>query len=215
MKARKVIAREFLILVAHGALFVLGYMATYPVDFIDKRIKESAVKELERYILEKGDSAELLLKPFKAKEERRIWFYQQMEKYEATGNYSNSNELWQRVETLNKSDSIIQNWQGRWSPSLTNVLKEVGFADAVSFNTFIESNSYTQEEIDSRARVKTLTDQIDEIYSKKSFQVHYDMDMDERLDFSLICLIVVGAFAYPVRYLIYAIRWSIATLREK
>ena len=212
LSRKKIIAREFLILLTCVLASTIAFLGTYPYNgAIDSRITKME-KEIEP-LKSKADS---LTDKISVKQEKQEWFFNEnVDRYGPDIGYATYTDLWNRLEEVQKADSIVYKWNNLWSSDLIKIIKEIGFKDGKEFNQFVAKYSLTDKEIQDKSKADPITNEIKNIESKIRTENYKLMNFDDRLEFSLICLIIFGVLAFPLRYLFYSIKWSIKTLKQK
>jgi hypothetical protein len=192
-------------------VFVLAYLGTLPYNYF----VNSKIDNLENESQPIKDSIETLTKSFSDKIDKQKWFFDEFEKLNATGSYNKYTELWERLEYFEKADSIQYKWENVWNSDLKEIIQKIGFSNGHQFEQFIESNSLSTNEINQKNSIISLNNELDKINSRIRTEKHKVLDVDEKTEFALACLIIFGVLSFPLRYLIYGIRWSIKTLKQK
>jgi hypothetical protein len=212
LNKKKIIAREFLIVMVCAIVFVLAYLGTLPYNYF----VNFKIDNLENESQPIKDSIETLTKSFSDKIGKQKWFVNEFEKFSATGSsYNKYTELWERLEYLEKADSIQDKWENVWGSESKEIIQKVGFSNGHQFEQFIESNSLSTNEINQKNSIIPLNNELDKINSRIRTEKYKVLDADEKTEFALACLIIFGVLSFPLRYLIYVIRWSIKTLKQK
>lgn len=211
LNKKKIIAKEFLILMVCALVFVLAYIGTLPYNYFIN----SKIDNLQNETQPIKDSIETLTKSFSDKIDKQKWFFDESEKLNATGSYNTYTELWDRLEYLEKADSIQYKWENVWTSDLKEIIQNIGFSNGNQFEQFIESNSLSTDEINQNNSAISLNNELDKIKSRIRTEKYKVLDAEEKTEFALACLIIFGILSYPLRYLFYAIRWSIKTLKQK
>jgi hypothetical protein len=211
LNKKKIIAKEFLILMVCALVFVLAYIGTLPYNYF----VNSKIDNLQNETQPIKDSIETLTKSFSDKIDKQKWFFDESEKLNVTGSYNTYTELWDRLEYLEKADSIQYKWENVWTSDLKEIIQNIGFSNGNQFEQFIESNSLSTDEINQNNSAISLNNELDKIKSRIRTEKYKVLDAEEKTEFALACLIIFGILSYPLRYLFYAIRWSIKTLKQK
>jgi len=211
LNRKKIIAREFLLLLSCFLISGIAYIGVYPYNYVI-RLK---VDKLEISINPLTDEIQSLEKPVNAKLSKQKWFYDENLKRDATSGYNSYSELWKRLEYLQKSDSIIFKWNNIWDTDLKNLIKEIGFNNVKDFDKFISDNSLKTDELKTIEKVDSIKTEIANIKSQIRIIENKGLDIKDQLNFALLFLLITGIIAFPIRYLIYSIKWSIRTLNQK
>jgi hypothetical protein len=211
LNKKKLIAREFLILMLCGLVFGSAYLGTLPYNyFINSKIDNL---ENESQLLE--DSVETLTKFFSDKIDKQKWFFNESEKLNITGIYNTYTELWERLEYLEKADSIQYKWDNVWNSAIIEIIQKIGFSKGHQFEQFIESNSLSTDEINQNNSVILLNNELDKNNSRIRTEKYKVLNSGRKMETALTCLMFFGVLSFPVRYLLYALGWSIKTLKQK
>ena len=207
---KKIIAREFLTLISCVLISIVAYIGTFPYN----NIIRSKIKKIESKIQNLDYQSDSLIKPYKQKIKKQEWFYNEFIRLATYKVYEKYDEVWQRLSKLQKSDSIIYKWENVWSKDLIRITKEIGFKNGKEFNQFIIDYSFNEKDYEIQNKVASLNNQI-EIYLKIKPTRNLILTSSEQLQFGLYCLVIFSIIVFPLRYLIYSIKWSIKTLKQK
>ncbi|MGR6087939.1 MAG: hypothetical protein ACU4F9_07180 [Arcticibacter sp.] len=207
---RKIIAREFLIFTICALIFGLAFVGTIPYNYVIK----SQIDNLETTSQSLSDSIKKIQLDYLQKINNQIAFYESSEKENWFTVGKNYAELWSKLEKARIDGLIKKNWDGL-SLYFKNELKDkYGFNNPYDFENFILNNSLTPNEVEKNASAEIIIDERETIESKIRTEKYKLMDFDDRLEFSLICLMIIGVLSFPLRYFFYAIKWSVKTLKQ-
>lgn len=126
----------------------------------------------------------------------------------------NPRKFWQHLTKLQKQDSLSYKWNNQWSRAFKAILKENGITSAAEFSRFIKSNTVTEEDKKNRALVKKLRDESWDLGTKMHHCQVNQLDPQEIWNVAFYSLVGLLGLAYPVRFFVLALRWSILTLRK-
>lgn len=208
LNKKKKIAREFLFFLSCVLISGIAFVGTYSYNYVVK----SKVGKLEKKIILLKDSISELEKPIDTKLSKQKWFYKENLKRDVV--YGSYSKLWERLEYLHKSDSIVFKWNNVWNVELKKMVKEVGFENVQEFDKFIKDNSLNLEELEIKAKTDFLQTQIVEFENQIKLQKHKIMDITKQFNFALLILAIIGIVVFPIRCIYYAVKWSIKTLKE-
>ena len=93
LKIKKIIAKEFLILIAFALIIGLTFIGTYPYNYIIKSKIDTLEKE-GKYL---RDSIDLLLNSFESRIDKQKWLFDELTKLDAKGNFSTYKVLWKKL----------------------------------------------------------------------------------------------------------------------
>lgn len=212
LQTKKIIAREFLILIVTALIGLIGFLGTYSYNYF----KKSKTDNLNESIAEKNKIADSLIKPYNIKIGKQNWFF---DKYFARVNredaeFNTSDKLWNRLDNLAQEDSVKYKWEKVWSKELISFMKETGFQSGDSFNSFIIANRITTDDFENHNRAKKLNREIGKLESEKEAITSKMLSANQQVAFGFKCFIVAVIVLFGIRYLFYAIRWSIKILRQ-
>lgn len=211
LRTKKIIAREFLVTLTCLLVSFLFFIGTIIYNYRLESQRTDILNEIEI----KTQLTDSLTRPYKEKLDNQEWFYTEAKNKEAQGDYENSQQLWTRLTSLSKADSVIYKWDNVWSKELKEVLREIGFKDGKAFNSFIGKNILSDEESKSFDRIRTLKEEINTLNEKSKNLDYKQFDKDNQIESSLAILLIIGIIGFPIRYFIYAIRWSYRVLKQK
>lgn len=214
LRTKKIIAREFLIAITCLFISLLYFLGILIYNYrLDTQIKD---------VLEERDTKSNLIDslsvPFKKKLENQEWFYNESEKKVIQDKYKSSestDKLWERLSYLNKADSIIYKWNNVWKNDVKDGLREIGFKDGKAFNLFIEQNSLNNKERDVYDEIISIKKEINSLNEKSSNIEQKKIEYDQQVESTLQILLLLTLVGFPIRYFLYAIRWSYRILKKK
>lgn len=192
-------------------VFGLAFLGTFPYNYIIA----SKIDNLEKDKQSIKQGIDSLSGPFSIKTDTQKWFYSECVKHKATGGNKTYTELWEILEHKAKVDSIQYSWDNGWSNDITETIQEIGFSTGLEFEQFIESNSLSTDEITQAQSAEPLNVQLRKIKTRIRTEKYKALDSNERMEFALVCLMLIGILLFPLRFLIYSIRWSIRTIKLK
>lgn len=211
LNKKKIIAREFLIFIVYALVFGLAFISTIPYNYVI----ESRIDNLETTSQSLSDSINKIQLHFSPKIDKQKEFFETSKSKGWLTANENYQEFWIRLQKSVNNDSLKYKWN-KFSANFKDELKdEVGFETVSDFENYIENNSLTPKEVEQNTSAVKLIDERETIESKIRTEKNKLMDFDDRLEFSLVCLMIIGVLSFPLRYLLYAIKWSIKTLKQK
>ncbi len=208
---KKIIAREFLILIACAMVFGLAFISIIPYNYLI----ESRIEKLEDASQFKSDSIKKIQQGYSRKISNQTAFFDKCE----IGNWftvgKNYIELWSKLEKARADGLIKKNWDGLSADFKNDLKDKCGFNSSLDFENFLIRNSLTENEMNINVVALKLIDEMEIIESKVSLEKLNLLNFSDQLEFSFICLAVMGILSFPMRYIFYAIKWSFTTLKQK
>lgn len=213
LHTKKIIAREFLILTMAIFIGLFCFLGTYLYNYL----KRNKIDTLNENISQKLMASDSLRKSYDQKISKQQWFF---DKYFDKVNrqdeeFNSRDKLWKRLDFLALKDSIKYKWQNVWTKDLVGFVKENGFSNGDDFNSFIVSNRITNDDVQGfnqslqiKTEIKNLTSE-KENTTKRLF-----LSFEQQLKFGVTSFVVALIILFGLRYIFYAIRWSIKTLKQ-
>ena len=211
-KQKKIIAREFLILICYLLIAILTFICTYPYNYFLK----SGISKLDRETKALESKVDSFQQPFKKKiaEQKRVYSGWMDNEALDPNAYSDYKVHWERLEYLHKKDSISFKYKNVWGKVIIDHLQNMGFSTSKELNGFISKNSMTEIEKTAQKKSTRLEAKIlnlREKYEQKKLSV---LSFNNQLEILLIFLVFSGFIVYPLRFLIYCTKWSLKTLKD-
>lgn len=211
-KYKKIIAREFLILMSCIGIFILAFIGTNLYNFVISIRVGNIEKKIES-LDKKIDSLENI---YGTKIEKQKWFYNEFfYRFIIDRSCSSYENLWNRISELQKSDSIVFLWNNIWSSEVKKDFHKIGFKDEKEINQFVLSNSLNEKEQNFKRDADSISFEILFLTQHKLDTKDKHLDSEEQIRFSYISILIIGIIVFPARLLIYSIRWSVNTLKQK
>jgi hypothetical protein len=203
MKKSKVIAREFIILMGCFGLGLIAFGGT----FIYNGIAQTQVSKLERNlqdILNNGEHGQIKAK---LTNQNRLWEF-----WKDKTSYNKSFKIfWLRLQEQYQNKMISYRWDS-WDDDFRDELRvEFGFQTYTDLEQFIRDNSIENSEDGAG---KKLIAEIEELEEKVQSERGKIMTLENQGAFAFITFLFLLIPAFPLRYLYYAIMWSIHTLKS-
>ena len=211
-KFKKIIAREFLIFLVMLILGIVVFLCIYPYN----SYRENQIEKVNKSITEKELLADSLHKSVNKKIENQEWFFDKVSNEFDIINteYSELKSLWPILQRIAENDSTEYRWNHKWEKSLIQFHKSIGFKNAQELENFIEQNSINSKDsvqlgksTEIRKEIAKLTKQKDRL-KRKVFNDY------EKEGFAIGIGVVLFGILFLLRYLIYAVKWSLRTLKE-
>lgn len=129
-------------------------------------------------------------------------------------NFESRDNLWVELSRLQKSDSISWKFYNNWSIRTIQILKQLGFTSPEEFENFIIDNSLNVSDESILKKKRSIRKEINELQNSQEKIKKRELSQPEikqlTIDVSFIGLFIL----FIVRYLIYAVMWSVRTLEK-
>ena len=210
LETKKLIAREFLLLLISVGLGLIGFILTLGYSFI----KESQLNNLQNEIILNESNNQKLNNSYDKKYETRAWFYNTInEKFDlSNSSYNDPDKLWKRLNILIQKDSLRYKYEQ--SPDIRESFKIVGLTNIESVEKFIQQNNLTKAEISDINKYVQDRKFIESLNSKASEAKSNTLSDSKKNEFTLWLFLCVLIFIFPIRYLYYSIKWSSKILKQ-
>ena len=213
LHTKKVIAREFILFIITILLVAGAFAGTYIYNFI----QNNQVMQLDDRIVKKTVMAGSLAKPYKLKMQNQQWFYDKNnEIVDLTHTDMNSPyKLWQRLDYLAATDSIQIKLDSVWTPEIKELLVTIDFDNPQKLIAFIDKNRITETDSADFAKATTVYSEIEKVKQLKAVYKAKMFPFDKRVSFTMWIMGIALIVLFGLRYLIYAIGWSVKILKQK
>lgn len=211
-KTKKIIAKEFLLLVTTIILSLLVYSFTYLYNYLQK----NKVKSLEGNIIKQQQIADSLIIKYDQKTANQEWLHTKLINEYNVGtdpNYSTKG-MWSALIRIAENDSITIRWQTKWENGINSFFRKQGFNNAEDLKIFILANKISEKDIENKKKGDVVRTQIIHLENEKNKISRAMLSSYKQLQIGLwtsICLFIV---LFLFRYLYYSIKWSFKTLNQ-
>ena len=205
-KLRKIIAKEFLILVSSLFLILILFICVYPYNDFQK----SKINQTDKIILSKQRSLDSL---DSIKTLHRLYKYK-LKKIRIKGHSLNNKQIdtfFATFYNVYKKDSVIYNWYNDWDIELKNVWGSIGIKSGEQLKDFYVK----YDMLDKTKDINQINQDIIKLDAKK-FELEqkgFFSELEKTNLFKKITFFVLS-ITFILRYLYYSIIWSIKTIRQ-
>ncbi len=212
LRTKKTLAREFLILTVVFASGVVCFLCTYPYNYL----RNNQVDKISKTVAEKTRHADTLSQSYKSKTQNQDWFFKQYSnKFDIENSKYNSKEIvWNRLYDLAKKDSLKLKW-GKWEKETIENFKEMGFPSPESLKELIDTNIISSTDLNNYNQSVRITQELKALNKQKNKIEAKILSFKRQIEFGIKAAIFFAIILLGLRYLYYAIRWSIKTLKKK
>ena len=211
-KTKKIIAREFLIILIMIALGLLIFVCIFPYNSYQNK----QINKIENSISKKEKTTDSLHKSVNAKKKNQEWFFNKVSsEFDITNSeYSELKTLWPILQRIAENDSTEYRWNNKWEQSLIDFHKGIGFKNAQELEKFIETNSLNAKDSIQLEKSTLIRNEILGLKKRKIELENKVFDEYDRMDLLAGIGIILFGILFILRYLFYAVKWSIKTLKE-
>lgn len=211
LKTKKIIAREFLILLLAICL-TMGFRGG--IAIWNNRYVKALQEASQEYDAMEAERIRLVQTyDYKLKNQEK--FFDWYDHIFYFNDYRTPDSLWVHFYEMAETDSLRLRFEKKWNEYDRSLFDRFGFSNGWELQAYILRNQLTQSERLAQARVEDLAtkqrmlqqryDEFDNLYLTEE-------EIWDRLTLFVLCLL---GLLYPVRFLVIAIRWSIRVLRTK
>jgi hypothetical protein len=124
-------------------------------------------------------------------------------------------KVWTRIDFLAQRDSIDYKWKNVWHKDLVTFHMDIGFNNPADFKKFIDDNRISDIDksnfnLASEKEIKKSLLEINITQLKNS-----KFSQNEQTDLAKNTILISIILVFGFRYLIYGVKWSLRTLKEK
>ncbi len=213
LQIKKILAREFLLLTITISLGFIVFLLTYPYNLY----RQNNASKLEVIIHENTNLADSLSKAFELKTTNQEWLHKKvLDEYDVgTNPLYTKDGIWEQLTFLAKTDSIKFRWGTKWKEEWTPFFKKIGFANPDSLKKFVNSNTIQDNDIEMKNRSKELKKETINFKDENLKIKNKVLSYSEQINFGISAFIILGLLLFVLRYIVYAVQWSLKTLKEK
>ncbi len=226
LQTKKFIAKEFLILLLTICIAAMTFLAISSYNYF----KQKKAKKLSQEITLNKSISDSLSKSLNTKTEKQFWFSDKYYKeYHLNDTYKTSRfydeygipimgqnwnlRVFERLKYLSQNDSITLLWKGK--KDFDEFRGYFNFKTPKEFKMFVDKNIISRQEITNgqqseRIDIKIGTDLLERNNIKIKI-IPYDRQ--RTLTYSIFLYSLITLFG--LRYIFYAIKWSLRTLKQK
>jgi hypothetical protein len=211
LSIKKTIAREFLILITLILFSVLCGICIYPYNVFLK----SQITSIEKEISFQSKQSANLSSVFRKKRLTQETFIKALTlEYNISETDENTTEkTWKVLEERYTSDSIPIFYK-KWDKKVVEFLKSRGFNEGKGFEKFVGENILNKNDSINYLKSKKVDQSISELKIQSNHFKDKILSSKEQMNFSFLIFIILMLVAFPLRYLIWGIKWSIKTIKQ-
>lgn len=211
MQIKKIIAKEFLMLVLLALLGSISYFSTYVYNHFKQNKKDLLKTEIKQHTIIKDSLSKIISE----KKYAHVWFFKEVSKEYNVEKYNSEEKYWNRSLALAKNDSIKIIWETKWKkdPQYIQFFNKIGFPNSDSLQNFIITNSYSKFELNTKNKADSLNKIIARL--NKTYNTTSILSHNQQFEYLWKAILILFTLLFAFRYLFYAIKWSIRTLKDK
>jgi len=212
-KIKKIIAREFLLLLALILLSALIFVCVFPYN----SYQENRIEKINKKLIEREKLNDSLHKSVNEKIKKQEWFFEKISSEFDISNseYSELKTLWPILQRIAENDSTEHRWNNKWEKSLIDFHKSIGFKKGKDLQIFILNNSITSKDSIQLNKSNEIQKEITELSKQKIELKNRIFQYSEKRNFIIGISAILFGILFVLRYLFYGIKWSIKELNDK
>jgi type II secretory pathway pseudopilin PulG len=213
LRTKKIIAREFLTLIVLLLLSGLIGLCIYPYN----SFRQSQIKSTEKEITAQQSKSDSLSFAYNKKRNAQETFFNSLSsEFNITASDQNTaDKTWKILSKVYHSDSIPIKYDKTWDAELVKFIKSKGYNNGKEFEKFVGENLLNKNDSLNYQQSEKVNQSISALEIKATHLKHKIFDSNEQMKFSLLILIILLSIAYPFRFLILGIKWSVKTIKQK
>jgi hypothetical protein len=213
LKTKKLIAREFIFFIITALLVLITFACTYFYNYT----QNSNATKFDAVILNRTAMADSLAKPYKTKLKNQQWFYDKNNEIVDLKNteFNSPSKLWQRLDYLAAADSIKIKIDSFWTPEIKALLVTIDFDNPEKLTAFIDKNRITQDDSTDYNKSVLTTADVGKLKKERALYSAKILSTNQQFQFTLWISLIFFIALFGLRYLFYAIRWSIKILKQQ
>jgi hypothetical protein len=212
---KKVLAREFLFLLGSVVIsLIVAWIWILPYNWY----QENKAEALQIQIDEIQSEIDLIESNIGEKLQNQKWIFSKIiESYDLTDTqYDTRSKLWKAYTKSVNDSTIVEKWNTTW---VDNGAREyyisLGFENPEEWRSFIVKNTFSESDSIHLERINELLNYQNETeYKRKEAFYAQWISEDEQFLALYISLGVIFSFTFFLRYLFYAVKWSMKQVRS-
>ncbi|MFM2225671.1 MAG: hypothetical protein RJA07_1873 [Bacteroidota bacterium] len=205
LQTKKIIAREFLLLILSMAIALVVFGGTYLYNFIqEKRVQKIEVQISAKKLLVDSLGSGIILE----KRNQRNWFYNANRKY--YGDLT-IDSFWNLMQL--RRDSFVIRYHKIYTPELKSFLTSLGFETPEKLRDFVVSNLFNEKDFAIIRKQQIIEKEIKKL-EKEKIEIT-EISQQEAKQISNWTFVISIIVLFLLRYLFYGIRWSLKTLKQE
>lgn len=211
-RQKRIIAREFLIFTT----VIITEIVLFCFVFFYNSYQTNQIKNTEEIISNKTKSINNIISPINQKKKNLDWFFRKVfSEFDVSNSvYSTPETFWPIVQRMAKNDSTEYRWNNKWSKEIIAFYKKIGFENGKKLQDFILTNAIDSKDKARLNEVSEMQIQIAQLNKAKYNLKNKIYDSKQTKNLMLKGLLILFGLLFILRYLFYAIVWSISTLKE-
>lgn len=226
LKVKKIIAREFLILIVIATISFITFISVYAYN----HYYQNKIDNLTNKISAKKILQDSLGNSTKAKKEKQLWFANEYYKsydfdtpkrkldfYTESGlpifGESQNLKMFDRLIEVNKKDSLLTMF------TRNNIFDEFGkhfnFKTPGEFKNFVTENTITSSDLEKLKQSNIIANEIRPLELEKDSAQEKLVSSKNHKHLVIMTFLYSFIILFLFRYSFYGIKWSINTLKQK
>ena len=212
-KTKKIIAREFLFFLTLLIISGLFLIAVFPYN----SYKERKVDNYGLKINDLNSEIEKISGKAYKKLKQQNWYHSKISDEFNVNKppYNRIEKLWKQLQNLAIQDSLKLKWSDQWSEKVKNFHQNLGFNNGDEFQSFVLLNSLTQSDSTSLSKSELKRAELLKLEKLRDMNERDIMNENNVMNLLSILITILFIVMFILRYLIYAVKWSLKTLKTE
>lgn len=210
---KKIIAREFLILLSVAILWSVIYFSVFQYDNYQIKQFNNFTSKIKTENSKKiFDEKQIIIK-----NENQEWFAIKLfEKFDIfNAKKTEIESLWLDYKNIVDSDSLKYLWNNKWDKKLINFYNESGFKSSIDLKLFIQKNLINSKDSMTINHIREHSKKINNLTAERGLIENKIYEKYEFINFNYYSILILLLIFFFIRYLFYAIKWSLKVLEDE
>lgn len=179
--------------------------------------RQSQINSTETEITAQKSKSDSLSSVYNKKRNAQETFFNSLSsEFNITASDQNTpDKTWKILSEVYHSDSIPIKYDKIWDAKLVKFIKSKGYNDGKAFEKFVGENLLNKNDSLNYQQSEKVNQSISALEIKATHFKNKIFDSNEQIKFSLLILIILFSIAYPLRFLILGIKWSVKIIKQQ
>ena len=206
---KKILAREFLLLIITVALAAVSYFGTFAYNYYWTSKSKNISADIWKKLNERDS---LRLPAFRKMSNKKDFINKVAEHYETV--YDSANKVWIRLDNLAKQDSIKYRWK-LWDSNILQFFHQTDLKTPEEIKAFFDTNRLTKFDLENYEKSKEADRVFNDLEFSRNNCKRNILTYEQQKHFGVYSLFTIIILIFVSRYLIYSIKWCMKILKQK